>query len=223
MKRYDVKITGQTPLLLHNDNLDWADRLKDWAKVPANKKQSVAGDDRSPAWRWLGCLYVTGTGVDGVLSVSSDNIATMLREGGAKCPTGKKTETYKRLTQSGLIIDSPDWPLIVDGREIPFRPFADLEGETDFSAHEKLAEKFGFELFKKRAKIGTKKHVRVRPRFDRWQISGTITAIDASISRDVLEMILTHAGAYCGLGDWRPSSPQSPGAFGRFSATVKEV
>jgi hypothetical protein len=78
-------------------------------------------------------------------------------------------------------------------------------------------------LFVKRARIGNAKHVRVRPRFDSWSVSGTLTVLDDSITTDVLERILTHAGAYAGVGDWRPSSPKSPGPFGRFTSTVKEV
>ena len=93
--------------------------------------------------------------------------------------------------------------------------------ENDFEEHAKIAEKLGFTLFVKRARVGTSKHVRVRPRFANWTASGTITVFDDQLKTDVLKNILTHAGFYCGLCDWRPGSPSAPGQFGRFSAELE--
>jgi hypothetical protein len=45
----------------------------------------------------------------------------------------------------------------------------------------------------------------------------------SGLSLRVLQTILSQAGAMCGLGDWRPSSPSKSGTFGRFEATVKKV
>ncbi len=219
-RRYNVEIKGMTPLLLHHDNLDWGDLLKKWGMDPANKKNSVPGDDRTPAHRWIGCLYVD----DGLLAVPSDNLMTMLREGGAKCPTGKRGGTFKRQTQSGLMIDQSAWPIAVqDGSYIAYDSIKGLIEEPDFQVHKERVMDLGFELFAKRAKIGQQKHVRVRPRFDNWQIGGTITVFDDTISTEVLQNILTFAGQYAGLGDWRASSPKSPGQFGRFEATCSLI
>jgi hypothetical protein len=52
---------------------------------------------------------------------------------------------------------------------------------------------------------------------------GTVNVGDKQITTAVLTDILEAAGKYKGLGDWRPSSPKSPGPFGTFSATVKEI
>ena len=60
MKTYAVEIIGKTPLLMHHDNIEWADYMDTWKNDPGNKKTSKAGDDRSPAWRWLGCCYHDG-------------------------------------------------------------------------------------------------------------------------------------------------------------------
>ena len=217
--RYQIELTGETPLLLHHDNIQWSDMLTKWGKDPANKKNSVAGDDRSPAWRWIGNLYVDG----GVVVIPSDNLMTMLREGGAKCPTGKKGATFKRQTQSGIVVDQAAWPITINGNSIPYAPIKELMENDDFSTQLETIAKMGFELFVKRAKIGMAKHIRVRPRFDKWAATGTVTILDDTISKDVLENIVTFAGMYAGLGDWRPSSPKSPGSFGRFSAKVRAV
>jgi len=215
-KTYSVEMTGVTPVIFHNDNLSWSEQIKKWCDDPNNKKFSVAGDDRTPAWRWIGYSYFD----KGVMCVPADNLMTLLREGGAKCPTGKKGATYKRQTQSGLVVNEVAWPLIGPKGTVLQSDVETLVGNNDFPDHEKFADDHGFFLFVKRAKIGTAKHVRVRPRFDSWSASGTITVLDETITKDVLTNILTQAGIYCGLGDWRPSSPKSPGAFGKFSVKV---
>lgn len=219
MRRYEVRLTGQTPLLLHHDNLQWAEVMQAWGRDPANKKTSVAGDDRSPAWRWIGNLYTEA----GRIVVPSDNLMTLLREGGKRCPTGKRGATFKSQTQSGILIDTASWPLFVDGKEVPYAPIHALIENTNYQAHEAKAKELGFELFAKRARVGQAKHVRVRPRFDRWETAGTLTVLDEGITTEILQLILSYAGAYAGLGDWRPSSPKSPGPFGKFTAVIKEM
>lgn len=219
MKRYAVTLTGETPLLMHQDNLPWAEAMNKWRLDPANKKISVPGDDRTPPFRWIGCLYVEG----GRVVMPADNLMTVLREGGKKVSTGKGQETFGRYTQSGLIVDQSAWPVLIGGKEIPYAPIKALIDEPDFSKHLSAIEAMGFELFVKRAKIGAAKHVRVRPRFDSWVLQGTITVLLDNISTDILESILQVGGVYCGLGDWRPSSPKAAGSFGKFSAKVEEL
>jgi len=213
---YKIELTGANPLLLHHDNISWAGKMSEWAMDPANKAKSVAGDDRTPPHRWIGCLYLEG----GYSVIPSDNLMTMLREGGARCPTGKKGATFKRQTQSGLVVDQSGWAINVNGKAIKEASITALITEPDFAKHESAAAALGFSLFVKRARVNQTKHVRVRPRFDRWSASGTITVFDDTISIRVLTDILSFGGRYAGLGDWRPSSPKSPGPFGTFTATV---
>lgn len=215
-RNYNVVLTGTSDLLMHQDNLLFDELVKKWLKDPANKKKSDAGDDRTPAWKWLGYAYQH----DGLLCIPSDNLMTMLREGGAKMLTGKKQETFKRFTQSGLMVNELGWPVEVDGAVIPWAPFEALAENQDYALHEKTARQYGFDLFAKRAKVGTAKHVRVRPRFAGWVARGSISVFEDIITTEVLEGLLKAAGAYCGIGDWRPSSPKSPGSFGRFTAEV---
>jgi hypothetical protein len=217
---YAVRLIGETPLLMHWDNLLWAARMERWQKDPANKSKSVAGDDRTPAWRWLGNLYVDC----GRVCIPADNLQTALREGGAKVGAGRKGQTYKRHTQSGMVVNESSWPLVVGGKTLNGKElFERFIGIEDFAEHERMAAELGVCLFSKRARIGTSKHVRVRPRFDAWECSGTITVFDDQvIPGDALRMILESAGSMCGLCDWRPSSPKSPGPFGRFRIEMKK-
>jgi hypothetical protein len=46
---------------------------------------------------------------------------------------------------------------------------------------------------------------------------------DDTITEAVLKNILIFAGAYSGIGDWRPSSPKSPGPYGKFTVEIAAV
>lgn len=219
MQNYEVRLEGVAPLLMNSDDIAWRGQLDKWLRDPENKRTSKPGDDRTPAWKWLGCCYHDGKQV----GVPSDNLMTALREGGAKVPTGRKGQTYKRQSQSGLIVDQMLWPIHTTKGAVKWDDIASLRDEPSYEAHEEAVKPLGFWLFAKGAKVGTSKHVRVRPRFDAWSCAGNITVVDETITEDVLRLILEMAGIYCGLGDWRPSSPSKPGPFGRFNATVRRV
>jgi len=217
MKKYHVTLKGLNPLLMHNDNIAFSEALAAWRRDPANRDKSVAGDDRSPAWTWIGSLYHNRK----VLGVPSDCIMTMLREAGASVfKTGRKT--FKTDTQSGLFINDEQFDLLIDGETVPVAEIEKLIGEEDFSVHLETVKKLGFELLIKRARIGQAKHVRVRPMFRDWVLVGSLTVIDESqsgLTRDVLQQIFTIGGVTKGLGDWRPSSRKA-GSFGTFEAAV---
>lgn len=219
-RTYHVTLTGTMPLLLHGDNLDWRAQMTAWRAHPDNKGKSVPGDDRSPAWTWIGGIYHDGQ----VLGVSSDNLMTAIREGGARVSVpGKRSLTYKRQSQSGLVINELLWPIIGPAGAVPWAAIDALSAEDDFEVHRQTAQAHGFELFAKSARIGQSKHVRVRAKFTKWALSGTITAFDDTITTDVLTSILQAAGRYAGLCDWRPSSPKAPGPYGTFTAVIKET
>lgn len=217
MNRYKVTLTGVTPLLLHRDNIEFADELAAWRSDPHNQKLSKAGDDRTPAHTWLGCLYHE----DGEIVMPSDNLMRCFMEGGASVPVpgGKHGKTFKAQTQSGMMTAESAWPIEVRGKTISVGEFFALKDEGDFESHKALAEERGFSLFVKRAKIGASKHIRVRPKFHEWKLRGHIDVWDEQITKDALASILTYSGEYKGLGDWRPSG-RTPGPHGRFRAEV---
>lgn len=220
IRRYQVNIAGTQPLLMHSDDIEWSDQMERWKNDKDNKKEGRAGDDRSPAWRWLGNLYQDGKTV----IVPIENIMRCMMEGGAMVlvPGGKSGKTFKAQTQSGIMPTSAGWPVLSEGKPFAFEPLKKLVGNKDFEAHKAAAKASGFELFIKRAKIGASKHVRVRPRFNQWSISGELVVTDEQITTDVLSDILECAGTYKGLGDWRPGS-KTPGPFGMFEASVKAI
>jgi hypothetical protein len=219
-RTYQITLTGTMPLLLHGDNLDWRAQMTAWRSDPDNKGKSQAGDDRSPAWTWIGGLYHDGN----VLGVSSDNLMTAIREGGARVSVpGKRSLTYKRQSQSGLVVNELLWPIDGPNGQVKWKDVEKLTDVEDYEQHRKFAQSNGFELFAKPARIGQSKHVRVRAKFTKWSVSGTITAFDDTITTAVLTSILQAAGRYAGLCDWRPSSPKSPGPYGTFTSAIREA
>jgi len=219
-KQYNVILHGESSLLMHKDNITFSESVTQWSKDPANKDKTVAGDDRTPAWTWVGYTYHDGD----VLGMPSDNLMTMLREGGAKV-TKKGKETFKKPTQSGILIDQQQWTLLIDNNPVPIQPIKNLIGNNNFNDHLRVTEELGFELLVKRAAIGRAKHIRVRPMFRNWKLVGSLTVLDdelSDISFDTLKGIFVQSGALCGIGDWRPSSGSS-GTFGRFYADIEPV
>lgn len=223
IRTYEVTLTGKSPLLMHWDNIEWSGALKKWREDPDNKSKSVAGDDRSPAFTWIGSVYRSTN--EGPIAMLSDNLQRCMMEGGAQVqlPGGRKGKTFKQQSQSGMMPGEESWPLIVNGKTIQFSKIWALRKEDDFEKHQEMAIDLGFQLYVKRARIGASKHVRVRPRFDQWSCAGTIQVWDEKITERALKDILRLAGDHKGLGDWRPSSPRSPGPFGRFAAEVKSI
>lgn len=218
MRTYKVTLTGKTPLLMHHDDIGWADYMDAWKDDPANKKASKAGDDRTPAWRWLGCVYHDGL----VLGIPSANIMRCLMEGGAMVPVpgGKSGKTFKAQTQSGMMSGEPMWMLYINGGQtVEWRDIAALKDVAKFSDQKAAAESLGFSLLVKRAKIGSSKHIRVRPQFSEWMVRGSLAVWDEQIDERALAQILDYAGQYKGLCDWRPGS-KTPGPYGTFEAKI---
>jgi hypothetical protein len=224
MKRYQVTLTGRSPMLMHNRNLEWEATVKRWSKDPANKKASVAGDDRSPAWSWLGKLHHN----DEVVCLPVDMLSSCMMYGGAMVPlpTGKRSQTCKSLSQSGCLLEDFFWPLTLQasapGHTIPVAPLFALQQEPDFAAHEAEALALGFRLHVKPVKVGMSSHIRVRPLFDRWQVEGVVCVTDDQLTQELLTTILDYAGTYKGVGDWRPGC-KTPGSWGMFTAAVVPV
>jgi hypothetical protein len=220
-REYEIVGRGITPLLMHWDNIEWADQMGEWRLLPANKDKSKPGDDRTPAWTWIGAMYHD----DEHVVIPQENVMRCLSDAGAKVMTGHKQETFKRIVPGGMI------PLEAfvefqgpKGQIIEVQPlFDDLMEEPQFSVHATRVQKHGFKLFVKRARIGATKHIRVRPRFDEWAFRARVLVTDEKITEAALSTIAEIAGSRLGIGDWRPSAPRSPGPFGRFEASVAEL
>ncbi len=218
METVKVTLKSRTPLLMHADSISWADKMEAWKNDPANKGKSKAGDDRTPPWKWVGYLNYDDP-KDGVATVPSEYIMACIRGGAAQVLTGKGKTTFKSMSQSGMLCEDLHWPLLVNGKKIPMKAVSECLGMKTFKEQEEVANSLGFSLFSKRAPIGMSKHIRVRPRFDTWETTGTIILLEEQLTKSVLAQILEISGRTKGIGDWRPGS-KTPGPFGTFTAEV---
>lgn len=216
---FEFTLTGASALLMHHDDVQWADVVSAWRLDPDNskKKGEASGDDRRPAWGWIGYLYRSPK--TGNVAMPSANLASCLKKAGARVPLGAR-KTFKELAVSGILFADEFLKFTNNGREVSALEIDKLRDVPEFASHAKTADKMGFKLFVKRAPVGMSKHVRVRPRFDQWAVSGVLTTTAHEITPTVLQSIFDQAGRV-GLGDWRPGSPKSPGPYGMFSARIK--
>jgi hypothetical protein len=197
--------------------------MEEWVANPRNKKFSKPGDDRTPPWRWVGCLNYDDV-EKGIVTIPSEYIMVSLMGGGTEVSTGKRGKSFKSQSQSGLICKDFHWPLLNNGKTIKMADVNKLlwtDNSGTFVEQKEAVEKLGFPLFVRRAAINGKKHIRVRPRFDNWGTQGEIIITDEQITIAVLQQIFDAAGRK-GIGDWRPSAPKKPGSFGMYTAVVTE-
>jgi len=219
MRSYQVKLENVTPLLMHRDNLEFKAIVEKWQRDPANRDKSVPGDDRSPAWNWIGSLYHDGKHI----ALPTDCVMASCMGAGTevKAPRGKKS--LKAQTQSGMAFAEPFLSFSVNGgRPIKMADLQPLQQNEVFDDHLTAARELGFVLDIRRARVGMSKHVRVRPVFETWKATGTLNVWDDTLTADVLETVFYLAGDKYGLLEWRPSG-RRPGPFGRFRAELKAV
>lgn len=221
METIKFTLTGRTPLLMHADNVEWSDYLKEWRMQPENKKKSVPGDDRSPGFTWIGYLYHDGENV----VMPTLNLMGCLRRAGASVPSGHKQKTLKEASQTDIFFDETDLEFHGGNEKaspIPYEPIFKLRSEAEYKKCLVTVEKLGFKIDMRRVPVGTSKHVRTRPRFDTWRVRGQLTLADDSvITFDRLKLLFDYAGRV-GLGDWRPGS-RTPGNFGMYTAKLEHA
>lgn len=216
MYRVKFELVGTMPLLMHRDNIEGGTILQEWRKDGKNKNQSVPGDDRSPGWTWTTYLYEDGE----VVTMPQENVMRALMTGATQVIL-KKQKTYKELSQSAIFMDTEHLRFEYgDGKQLTLHQVDKIK-DLKFAEQAEKCEQLGFKLFCKRAKIGTSKHVRVRPRFDKWKVSGELSVRNPDLPFDKLVEIFEYSGA-AGLGDWRPSS-KTPGPYGMFVPTLKQI
>jgi hypothetical protein len=213
---YEFTLIGISSLLVHADNVLASDDLAAWRKDPAVKSISVAGDDRSPPWSWMTYLHSDGASV----CMLADALMVSLRFAGAKIVM-KKRETFKAVTQSGILIDEEFLPILVGDKPIKNEDVAKLK-TMPFMEQFEGVKKLGFKLDVRRAVVGMSKHVRVRPRFDSWVLKGNLDVSEPAITPPILQQLFDIAGSRAGIGDWRPSARAS-GSHGRFTAKLNPL
>lgn len=186
MKEVNVTIEGLSPLLMHSARL--ADRtdpiVQAMGKLTA-KKTNKTDEDMVEIQRleFLGSLYYNETiGIH----VPGVNIEGLLRDGATNTRQGKDSE-------SGIGVD--DVPLIYSGPKTP----------------DEMWESGRFHDVRS-VRVGRARVMRTRPIFREWKLRFSVQIFSAKIKPEAIADWLEFAGAYKGLGDYRPK-------FGRFMVT----
>lgn len=213
---YRYTLIGRTPLLMHANNYEFDDIVSAYQKDPRNKNKTKAGDDRTPGWRWLGYIYHDGERV----AMPVDNIYSSLKTGAAQHKI-KGNTTYKSLAQTAFEFEEMYATLTYgkEQRSLSLEDLAPLQDEEDFTEHLQVAKKCNFTLHRKRARVGKNMHLRVRPLFEHWRLTGTLHLHVRDIPLEIAESILEHSGRRGGIADWRPSTA-SPGRFGIYTCEL---
>lgn len=215
---YNVELKGLSPLIMHWDNIDWADQVSEKrTEIKENDKANfAAGDDRCPTDTWKGYIYNDGQ----LIGLPTDNLQACLVKAGAKV-TLQRQETFKKAMASGILFTDLYASFANNGKPIKYDDYMGVDGK--FSEHATKVKKLGFELLVKRAAVGAAKHVRVRPMFRNWSATAQLTVVDDRITDEVLKKVWEYAGLMVGIGDWRPDSPKKPGPYGRFAVTLNKA
>jgi hypothetical protein len=217
--RYEFKIEGVSPLLMHSNNIEARDQMEEARR---KMKGGKPGDDRSPADTWKTYLYVSETTEN--VCVPHENLLSCLLQGGMKVAL-KGKETLKTHSQF-IMFDALEYDVFVGGKTIARAAIDKINGE--FGEHSNAARDLGFRLLVKPCTVGTKSHVRVRPIFHKWALQGSfeIAADDAEVlTMSRLKDLWDVCGYRIGVGDWRPGPGpgKRPGQYGRFRTTIERA
>ena len=216
MNAFRFVLDGVTPLLMHRDDVDAAEAVSLWRDK--NKGKMSPGSDKTPSWTWQTYLYTDGTKV----CMPTEIIMAALRNAGSSV-TFKKQKTLKSVSQSGLLIRDEFLRFTFGENRNQELFVADLPPlDATYEQNVTFAAKTGFQLFVKRAVVGMAKHIRVRPRFNPWRVTGIVEVIEDTITDDMVRSLFS-AACNLGLCDWRPGSKRSPGNFGIFTANLEKV
>lgn len=190
MIRFTLTIEGTAPLLVHNSRLsDPLDPATKALKKVSSKRTKTDEDHAEVSHtEFLGGLYLDP---DVGPYLPGENIAATLFEGAKLNKLGVKVKR-------GVLIETDVNPIAYTGPR-------DAESLWTNGAFVHRAS----------VKVGTSRVIRTRPIFRDWRVQADGVLDDTQLDLDQLAQIADNAGAFIGLGDWRPR-------FGRFVAKVEK-
>jgi len=194
MERLRFKITGITPLLMHNARLaDPLDTTTRKIKEISSKRKKVDADHEEMArLEWYGGLYLK----DGKPCIPAYVFeGALIGKGGA----ARKVKMGKQAA-AALLVDND----------------ALLEFDDDSAKLEALWKNEKYVL-RAAVNVAGSKIFRTRPKFDNWSATIDVLYDSDKLNREHVEQWVEVAGRDVGLMDWRPR-------FGRFEVeSVEEV
>jgi hypothetical protein len=180
MYELKVRITGKSPLLLHNGRLaDPTDEIVGEMKKITAKGKSKTSEDLLELSRleFMGGLY---TDESGEPCIPGEVLESCLKSGARVAKNGKKIE-------AGAFVAEQTVPLQYQGP----RDVAGLWADKSF-------------VHRSGVKVGQARVIRTRPKFAKWACEFTIEYQPEVIDREDIVRALEDAGNLKGLCDYRP-------------------
>jgi hypothetical protein len=192
-------IRGESPLLLNRMD---PEKLRD--KVTGHKDKAQVKDD-SPELQAKKAAYWYEHDDERYVGFPVSGIFKALVMGAKKV----NSRVTKRASAKGDVSASIDI-VGVNGQFCSILVNGHLATEKDYQIDERPAPSGGA--------MGGGKVLRYRPRFDSWTITFDCRLDTGTLPIQSLVNVISYAGKYEGLGDYRPSSAlKSPGFCGKFS------
>jgi len=186
----------------------WAVTIRGMDAILFNKMadQSVSKAERSDQAKtdplelerklWREKLYF---GADGLCIIPGENIHECLKQGaqywGQKIP-GEGNRTYTDVFASGTVVENMPLGVHKDSEHI-------IAFGKSVNANPSKGKRTGSKVYK------------IRPLLRPWGGTFVLHTFDARLTPSVLQTVITYAGAFRGLCDWRPT-------YGRFELVSLE-
>lgn len=194
MKRIEVELTGDSPLLHHRFT-----EAEFYNLLGLNKtKKKLEKEYRTP--REIADQYVYKT-KKGLYYIPATYVTTAFRETAADYKQTNSRRSIKAIAAGVFRAEEIEIILLHPKTSTPLKKYeVELRKATNHQ----------------RGAVAT-----CRPRFDEWKVRTTFELEDDLLSPETAQLILNDAGRRCGLGSFRISKG---GPFGRFRVTkFKEI
>lgn len=181
---YEVTIQGAGAILFNKIP-------DDFGKPPGSKPNNIKTDPIEKEWAtWRSKTYATESGD---LYIPGENIHECLKDGarywGQRIP-GEGQKTYTDVIARAIVCE--DMMLGVKADSDMLMPFG-----KNVNGNPSKGKRSGTRVYK------------IRPMLSSWGGTFRMHVFDARLTEDVLKVVLTYAGTFIGLCDWRPT-------YGRF-------
>ena len=196
--RYQVTLTGISPLITHNGaaGLDTRSPANVEKAEIARKKGSnrtVSDEERLKELECQASLWLNPSGTP---TIPEGAIRACIETGARKLKQGPQV-------REGLVVEKVE----------SFNYDRETLGETV----EELGKRAQFTVG---VVVQRSRLLRTRAKFDEWACTFTLDCDDELVDQEQLESWLDIAGRRIGLGDWRP---EKSGTYGRFGAVVAPI
>jgi len=201
MEQIKFKLTGESPLLMHNNRLaNPLDKYsQEMSKKSGKRKKTIEDIWELARIEWEGGLYID----DGEIKIPQRVINKCFERGATKQKNGM-------LWKTGCFVEEDNCPLSYSGTKIS------VENSNEVLNPE-LDKYFKNHIYQAMVKVGQATLLRTRPIFEDWSLEVTVIFDETVINRESLVQAAKDAGRLVGLCDWRI---EKGGQFGRFGVEV---